>query len=180
MKKFSAALTYLRKREGMNQQELADKIGLTRSTVAMYESGQRMPSFEAIAAIASTFGVSADFLFGRVDSGDYSTIFREKLAHVYSTSSIADLTACGISVSELEFIINGTVPLTFDYACELCDKIGVSLDFMIEAEESATLMDDGLSEITKTFTLLSPDNRSKLLELSRLYLSAQSSNEERQ
>ena len=39
------------------------------------------------------------------------------------------------------------------------------------------LPDDGLGEIAKVFTSLTPDNRAKLLELSRLYLAAQGSNE---
>lgn len=37
--------------------------------------------------------------------------------------------------------------------------------------------DDGLSEISKLFSELSPDNRSKLLELGRLFLDAQHKSE---
>ena len=49
----------------------------------------------------------------------------------------------------------------------------------IETEQPATKIDDGLSEIVEIFTALSSDNRAKLLELSRLYLSAQNNREEK-
>lgn len=49
----------------------------------------------------------------------------------------------------------------------------------IENEKPATKTDDGLAEICSIFTELSPDNRSKLLELSRLFLAAQNNSEER-
>lgn len=42
-----------------------------------------------------------------------------------------------------------------------------------QEEKPVTPKDDGLSEIVEIFSKLSPDNRSKLLELSRLYLNAQ-------
>ena len=42
-----------------------------------------------------------------------------------------------------------------------------------EEQKPATENDDGLSEIAKIFTALSPENRAKLLELSRLYLASQ-------
>lgn len=45
-------------------------------------------------------------------------------------------------------------------------------------EEKPTINDGELDELTKIFTALSPDNRAKLLELSRLYLSAQHNTEE--
>lgn len=45
-----------------------------------------------------------------------------------------------------------------------------------EEEKPATETDGELSEITKLFNELSPDNRSKLLELGRLFLDAQRKN----
>ena len=44
----------------------------------------------------------------------------------------------------------------------------------IQTEQPVTKNDDGLEEIVKIFTALFPENRAKLLELSRLYLASQS------
>jgi transcriptional regulator with XRE-family HTH domain len=58
----------------------------------------------------------------------------------------------------------------------LADVLGVSPAYLMgwtNEEKSVTPKDNGLSEIVEIFTELSPDNRTKLLELSRLYLNAQ-------
>jgi putative transcriptional regulator len=47
----------------MTQQELADKIGMTRQTVAAIEQGKYSPSLEAAFRIARVFGRSLDDVF---------------------------------------------------------------------------------------------------------------------
>lgn len=173
MSKFSETLIYLRKRDGLSQQDLADKIGMSRSVVGMYEAGQRMPSIEVLEALADTFNVNADFLIGRSDSGESLRIFRDNLAQIIESRSQRDIEAAGIDMYEVNLIINGTIPLSFDHACQLADQLGESLDAMLGKEEPAIEDDGGLQEMTRLFTGLSSENRSKLLELSRLYLSAQ-------
>ena len=37
--------------------------------IGLYETGERMPSFETLLRIRRLFGVSADFLLGEEDSG---------------------------------------------------------------------------------------------------------------
>lgn len=49
-----------------------------------------------------------------------------------------------------------------------------------DEKKPVTQMDDELTEISEIFTELSPENRSKLLELSRLYLDHQRKSEETQ
>ena len=46
MNNFSDMLKYLRKREGLTQQELAKKLDISKSTVSKYENGNREPDFE--------------------------------------------------------------------------------------------------------------------------------------
>lgn len=54
----------------MTQPELADKIGLTRSTVAAYENNTRQPSFQILVRLAHTFHVSTDYLLLGDDAND--------------------------------------------------------------------------------------------------------------
>lgn len=65
--KFSERLAQLRKEHNMTQQELAEKLGVSRGTIGMYEIGQRDPDTETLAKIAEIFGVSTDYLLGRTD-----------------------------------------------------------------------------------------------------------------
>ena len=71
-------------------------MNVSRSLIGMFESGQRMPSIEVLEAIADTFNVGADFLIGRVDSGEYSTVFRKNLALILDNHEKNDIAAMGI------------------------------------------------------------------------------------
>ena len=58
-------LKTLRKERSMTQQELADALGLSKSTVAYYEAGRRAPNIKMIHKICDFFGCSTDYLLGR-------------------------------------------------------------------------------------------------------------------
>lgn len=55
----------LRARHGeMTQQELADRVGITRQTVNAIEGNKYSPSLEVAFRIARVFGVSLERVFG--------------------------------------------------------------------------------------------------------------------
>ena len=68
MGNFKDMLKYLRSREKMSQAELADKLGISKSTVGMYELGKREPDFETLENIADLFNVDMNFLLGKPGS----------------------------------------------------------------------------------------------------------------
>ena len=61
---FGLKLKELRKQSGMTQQQLADKLGITKSVVSYYELSERTPSPEVLKDIALIFRVSTDYLLG--------------------------------------------------------------------------------------------------------------------
>ena len=61
----SDMLSYLRKREGLSQQELADKLNMTRSAIGMYETGKREPDLETLEIFADFYNVDMNTLTGR-------------------------------------------------------------------------------------------------------------------
>ena len=65
MSGFSDNLRALRKERGLSQATLAAALGLAKSTISMYENGQRQPEFEVEEAIADYFNVNLDYLRGR-------------------------------------------------------------------------------------------------------------------
>lgn len=67
MSKFNTVLSDLRKNRNLSQRALSDTLGLSHSTIGMYESGQREPNFETLKKIASFFNVSIDYLLGLTD-----------------------------------------------------------------------------------------------------------------
>ena len=62
---FSQELKRLRKASKLTQQQLADKLDLSKSTISMYENGNREPDFETEELIADFFNVDMNFLLGK-------------------------------------------------------------------------------------------------------------------
>ncbi len=65
MATFKDMLKYLRSRDNLSQSELAEKLGVAKSTISMYEVGKREPDFETLEAIADLFNVDLNFLLGK-------------------------------------------------------------------------------------------------------------------
>lgn len=55
-------LREIRRRAGMNQAELAARMGVSRSAIAMWESGGSQPDLEKLVGLADLFGVSVEHL----------------------------------------------------------------------------------------------------------------------
>ena len=62
---FGDRLKSLRNRKGLSQSEFAKQIGVSKSSVNMYERGDREPNFETLEAIADYFNVDLDYLMGK-------------------------------------------------------------------------------------------------------------------
>ena len=52
----------LRKSRGMSQEELAERVGVTRQAVSKWEMGTSVPELETLVALAKCFGVTTDYL----------------------------------------------------------------------------------------------------------------------
>ena len=52
----------LRKKEGLSQEELADKLGVSRQSVSKWEMAQSTPDLNRILKMSELFGVSTDYL----------------------------------------------------------------------------------------------------------------------
>ena len=81
---FGATLKKLRLREGMTQQNLADRLGVTKSVVSYYELQARYPSPEVLRKLAMIFHVSSDYLLGieRSEMIDLSGLTEEDIITV--------------------------------------------------------------------------------------------------
>lgn len=55
-------IAFVRKQSGLNQQDFADKIGLTKNYVSLMETGARSPSDRTISDICRIFDIKEDWL----------------------------------------------------------------------------------------------------------------------
>ena len=65
--KFQDRLVHLRLEKKMNQSQLAEAMGLSRSAISMYETGRREPDFETLELLADFFNVSIGYILGKTD-----------------------------------------------------------------------------------------------------------------
>ena len=67
MSKFSERLKSLRNAKGLSQADFAKQIKLSKSSINMYERGEREPGLETLEFIADYFNVDMDYLLGKSD-----------------------------------------------------------------------------------------------------------------
>lgn len=92
-----ARLKHLRENENMKQETLAQKLGVQRATISMYERDKRTPSPEILKKYAQIFDVTLDYILNHkslTKGADYTTI------NVYG------LVPAGIPLEAIEDIID--------------------------------------------------------------------------
>ena len=60
-------IQYLRKQKGYSQEELADKVGVSRQAVSKWESKQSTPDLDKIVAMSEIFEVSTDYILKGIE-----------------------------------------------------------------------------------------------------------------
>ena len=61
----SVRIKQLRENRNISQEKLAEKIGISKSAISMYEQGSRIAPMKIQEKIADFFDVSLDYLWGR-------------------------------------------------------------------------------------------------------------------
>lgn len=64
MSDFGSSLREFRKHRGWTQQQLADEVGATQSTISQLESGEKNPSFELVRELSGVLGITVGELLG--------------------------------------------------------------------------------------------------------------------
>lgn len=82
-------LILLRRNSYWSQEELAEKLGVSRQSISKYESGQSVPELDKIVKLSEIFGVTTDYLLkedeGNVPESDSvgTALFTERMAQDY-------------------------------------------------------------------------------------------------
>lgn len=84
-------IKFLREELHMTQQELADKLDGAKSTVAMYEKGDRKPSMEVLLKLSEIFDCSIDYILGKSDIRNPENTDLDKLQIGLSTKDYSNI-----------------------------------------------------------------------------------------
>lgn len=92
-------IQYLRKAKGISQEELAEKVGVSRQAVSKWESEQSMPDLEKIIAMSDFFEVTTDYLLKGIepakDQEQKNKALASMILYIASTALIVIGLFCG-------------------------------------------------------------------------------------
>lgn len=75
-------IQYLRKTRGLSQEQLADKVGVSRQAVSKWESEQSAPDIEKIIMMSELFEVTTDYILKGIEP--VNMISRKTVYSLYS------------------------------------------------------------------------------------------------
>lgn len=87
---FKDNLIQLRKYRQMTQEELAEKVGVTRQAVAKWEAGETMPDLERSRMLAEIFEVSLDDLASYESNANFGMGVPPKGKHLFGVVTVGD------------------------------------------------------------------------------------------
>ena len=80
----------LRKLHNLTQEDVAEKVGVSRQAVAKWESGETMPDLEKSRLLAETFGVSLDDLANFEPDKNLNVSVPPKGKHLFGVVTIGE------------------------------------------------------------------------------------------
>ena len=86
---FNEKLQYFRKKSNLTQEELAEKLFVSRTAISKWESGRGMPSISSLKAISEVFNVSIDELLSSEEIIEVAE--KENKENMKSFKNIIDL-----------------------------------------------------------------------------------------
>ena len=140
----------LRKELELSQEEMAKKIGISRSALSLYEIDRREPDLETVKKIASLFGVTTDYLLGLVKGGN--TMLGKRINELRRAS--------GMTQEELGKklgVVKSTISLWESDSSEpnhaatiaLAKLFGVTTDYLLGVEGDTMGTEEKTNEITQ-------------------------------
>lgn len=142
-----------RKKLGLSQEELAEKLNISQKSISKYELGDRKPQYKVLVRMAEYFGVTVDYLLRSTDTQDFGICD--------CGNTIKELrTEAGMTQEELGMLLNvqnaavskyesGKVPLTGETLLKLSKIFNVSTDYLLGAEEGNTMIGGKVAELRK-------------------------------
>ena len=87
---FADNLMELRKYHSLSQEELAEKIGVSRQTLSKYETGESLPDIEKCKALADVFGITVDDLISYEKSTGMGLGIPPKGKHIFGMVKVGE------------------------------------------------------------------------------------------
>ena len=87
---FADNLVDLRKYHAMSQEELAERIGVSRQTLSKYETGESLPDIEKCKALADVFGITIDDLISYEKTDGMGLMVPPRGKHIFGMVRVGE------------------------------------------------------------------------------------------
>lgn len=129
MTTLSIRIKELRLEHGYSLRDLADKCGVSKSAIDMYEKAKRKPKYETLEALADIFNVDMEYLLGKSDT-------RNRYANMLGFDSLEEAYRAGKKLpSNIRPISTVSLPLLGNVACGEPIFAEENVETYIDAEE---------------------------------------------
>lgn len=123
---FNKKLQHLRKQQNMTQEQLAEKLYVSRTAISKWESGKGYPNIESLKCIANVFGITIDELL----SGDELIV----VAQTENNTNLKKVYATIFGILDLGAILFVLLPLYWN------SKLGYSVNLFSFTDAATTML----------------------------------------
>lgn len=117
MNKFKTIFLNLRNSKNFTQEQMAKELGVSKSTIAMWETGNRLPAPDMFEQIADYFNVDLDYLYGR--SSVKRKIIYDEFGNEYKNSKVIDYVVGNMEIEVVSLLNKDNLKRLSAYANKL-------------------------------------------------------------
>ena len=121
-----------RKKLGLSQEELAEKLNISQKSISKYELGDRKPQYKVLARMAEYFGVTTDYLL-ELDGGG-NTVLGERIAELRKVCDMSQKELgekLGVSASAIGMYEQGRREPNNAMMIAMEKLFGVTVDYLL-------------------------------------------------
>lgn len=146
---FNRKLRVLRVKRDMSQAQLAAALGISKSSISMYELGKRQPDFETLRSIAVFFSVDMNYLLGGERGVEME--FKDALKQLRTKRGLSQVELAeklGFSAGLIGMYESGKRKPSFEALEAIADFFNISIDYLMgKDDKSVYYLDPEAAEI---------------------------------
>ncbi len=140
--KFTEALAYYMFEKGYTRKSLAEKLGVNRSNVTKYLSGNVFPDLPTFINLCVAFGCSADYLAGlrddkphvKIKGANYSADRLRSVLNEFGVSQYRLQKDLKVSASSVWAWLSGKATPSVESLVKIAEYLDCSLDYILGTE----------------------------------------------
>lgn len=139
-----------RKKLGLSQEELAEKLNISQKSISKYELGDRKPQYKVLVRMAEYFGVTVDYLL-ELDGGG-NTVLGERIAELRKVCDMSQKELgekLGVSASAIGMYEQGRREPNNAMMIAMEKLFGVTVDYLLGVTDSTE--NEPESSVTRKF-----------------------------